>query len=92
MSKGMQEAKGKYINFLNTDDLFARKESVALAVGELQKQNADYFFSLTNRIEKDGDAESAKPLLDYYGNEETVWWGKGMCHQSMYVKIGRAHV
>lgn len=86
MRKGMQEAKGKYINFLNTDDLFARKESVALAVGELQKQNADYFFSLTNRIEKDGDAESAKPLLDYYGNEETVWWGKGMCHQSMYVK------
>lgn len=86
MRKGMIEANGKYINYLNTDDFFSYRNSVALAVEELERQNADYFFSPANRIEKDGNSESVQALLNYYGNEDTVWWGKGMCHQSMYVK------
>lgn len=85
MRKGMKAANGKYINFLNTDDFFSYDNSVALAVHELEIKHADYFFSLANRIEKDGNLELARPLLDYYGNEDTVWWGKGMCHQSMFV-------
>lgn len=86
MRKGMRLANGKYINYLNTDDFFSFSNSVALAVEELECQNADYFFSPANRIEKDGDSESVHANLNYYGNEDTVWWGKGMCHQSMYVK------
>ncbi len=86
MRKGMKEASGKYINYLNTDDFFSYNYSVELAIRKLENENADYFFSLANRIEKDSDVESVRPLLDYYGNEDTVWWGKGMCHQSMYVK------
>lgn len=87
MRKAVYLAKGKYINYLNTDDFFSTDYSVEKAVKCLEEQNGDYFYSLANRIAQDESTDILTPIdINYYGNENTVWWGKGMCHQSMFVK------
>lgn len=80
MNKGLAKAKGKYVNFLNTDDFFHNPLAVRLSVEQLEKEDADYSF---------GNA-----VLKYPDGKEVVWtgdlsrlpWASHYCHQTMFVR------
>ncbi len=80
MNKGIARAKGKYINFLNTDDFFHNAMAVEICVQQLEDNNADYSF--------------ANAFLEYADGKKVVWtgnitrlaWASHYCHQTMFVR------
>ena len=80
MNKGIAKAKGKYINFLNTDDFFHNAMAVEVSVQHLEKEQADYSF--------------ANAFLQYPSGKKVVWtgnitrlaWASHYCHQTMFVR------
>jgi glycosyltransferase involved in cell wall biosynthesis len=81
MQKGLEVASGEYINFMNSDDFFCDDKAIEIAANELITNNADMFYSGSNRIHKDG-------TIGY-------WWAEvgdfyvGGCpnHQSVWVRV-----
>ena len=80
MNKGLARAKGKYINFLNTDDFFHNPLAVEVSVQQLESHKADYSF--------------ANAFLQYPNGKKVVWtgnimrlaWASHYCHQTMFVR------
>lgn len=86
MRKAIDVAKGQYINYLNTDDYFTYENSVQKAVECLKREEADYFYSNANRIIKNSDNQECIEKCQYFGDVSTVPFGKGFCHQSLFVR------
>lgn len=82
MNKGIKVAKGKYINFLHTDDFFQNEKAVELSVNLLEQNNADYSFANTQGI----DAENDKLVDVWKGNVDKIPFGNHYCHQSMFIR------
>lgn len=80
MNKGLHLAKGKYINFLNTDDFFHNPSAIKLSISQLEKYSADYSF--------------ANAILKYENGKDVVWegdisclaWASHYCHQTMFIR------
>ncbi len=86
MRKGMDIANGQYINYLNTDDYFTYDYSVNKAVNCLMESQADFFYSNANRVIKDKNNQEKIEECQYFGDINTIPFGKGICHQSLFVR------
>jgi len=80
MDKSLDLVGTDYLNFMNSDDFFTRSDAVSIAVSNLNKSNADWFFS-NAYVER-------KNKTKY--NFPTSPWGVfacfGIVHQTMFVK------
>ena len=80
MNKGLARAKGKYINFLNTDDYFHNKDAVWLSVKALEEGAADYSFADAMQLHEDGNR------YVWAGDISKLLWAYHYCHQTMFVR------
>lgn len=86
MNKGIKQATGDYIWFMNAGDRIASPETLEKAMAGAQ--DADFIYGKTIRITEDGQQH---PWHKAHPNPETLNWksfGEGMvvCHQSMLVR------
>ena len=79
-NKGVNLAKGKYINFMNSDDFFCNSKAVELSVKALEKTNADFSCAKASIIWSNGCVKTMKPKMHY------VYFRMPFCHQTMFCK------
>ena len=82
MNKGIRNAFGKYIMFLNSDDAFLDCNSVENVIPVLEKENADYSYA---------DAEvytvnHSSLLYTWKGSIQDIPYGYYPCHQTVFVR------
>jgi len=85
MNKGISMASGKYINFLNSDDYFRKRDGIRDSVDAMELNDADFSYAPARVINWDGSKYCAK----YYGRspkKKSVFWVMPFCHQTMLVK------
>lgn len=80
MNKGLARAKGKYVNFLNTDDFFHNPQAVEVSVMLLEEQQADYSFANAFLQLPNGKK------VTWTGNLSRLAWASHYCHQTMFVR------
>lgn len=86
MNKGIQNATGDYIWFMNAGDRIATPETLEKAMAKAE--NADFIYGKTIRITEDGQQF---PWHKAHPTPESLNWksfGEGMvvCHQSMLIR------
>jgi glycosyltransferase involved in cell wall biosynthesis len=81
MNKGIKNAKGKYIVFLNTDDFFHNPDAIWESVFSLENSQADFSFA-SNRIlsEDEKNIVIRKPEIGSFIAQMPF------CHQTMFAK------
>ena len=80
LRKGQERAKGKYINFMNSDDFFSSPRTISIAVNSMIAEKADWFYSEGFIMARDGTTYGFP--TDVYG----VFSCLGILHQSMFVR------
>lgn len=82
MNKGIRNAQGKYVMFLNSDDAFLYQDSVANVIECLEKNNADYSYA-----DSEVYAENhSKILHTWKGTLLDIPFGYYPCHQTFFCK------
>lgn len=80
MNHGIEEAKGSYILFLNSDDYLKDTVSLDVVVDDLASSGADYCYGDVQMIYSNGH----KRILE--GDINKLPFAEHFCHQSMIVK------
>jgi len=80
MNKGINNAKGKYLIFLNSDDYF-NPNAISLSVEYLEKHNADFSFGKAKMFNLQNDTS-----LIFYPNESIFISSMPFSHQTMLCK------
>lgn len=80
-NKGIRQAEGKYIVFLNSDDYWTNPEAVETTVRLLEQTQADFCYSHHTRVEENGELQSVDaPRLG------TFFCAMPFCHQTMFTR------
>lgn len=79
MNKGVTNAKGEYIVFLNSDDYFENPEAVSRSIAALENSNADFSFGTVDMI-------NDKQTLTFYPFEPYFICTMPFSHQSMFCR------
>lgn len=80
MNKGIDKAKGNFINFLNSDDYFHDKRGVELSIAQIMKCQADYSFADAHVLKINGEH------VTWTGDISKLLIGTHYCHQTMFVR------
>ena len=80
MNIAAEAARGKYLAFLNSDDLYHAPEVLAELLNELERSGADYAFAPVRRIRVDGRVEE-RPAKLY-----SIFARMPYCHQTLIVR------
>lgn len=80
MNKGIAQAKGEYMNFMNSGDTFYETETLQKVFAE--RRTADVLYGDWMQIYKDHTSLQHFPSpVEIYG-----LWCKNICHQAMFIK------
>ena len=82
---GLTFAKGKFINFMNSDDYFSSPDAVQLAVNALESKGAKWFFSESTVLREDGTS------YKFPTSVAGVFNCLGIVHQTMWVDVQLLH-
>jgi len=77
----VSHASGKYLYFLNSDDMMYDDNVIQEAVDFLENKNADYIYGNVKVVDKNG-----KGLFDFKPRMENFWRDMPYSHQSFLVK------
>lgn len=81
MNKGIKQAKGKYIVFLNTDDYFHNPNAIKESVYSLENSQSDFSFASNRLLSEDGICDAIrKPEIGSFVAQMPF------CHQTMFAK------
>lgn len=86
MNKGLGMAKGDYVLFLNSDDLLARADALALVAARLGEAGPDCLFADTDFVKADGVTRAGRL---YSAKGFRRWWlriGVMPPHPSMFMR------
>lgn len=81
MNKGIRQATGKYVAFLNSDDYWHRDDGVERSVQMLEATDADFSYA-PYFLQKEGEqyATYVQPEIGSF------FYGMPICHQTMFTK------
>lgn len=80
MNKGLRNANGMYINFLNSDDCFNNPDGISRSIEKIIETDADYSFGDAKVIKRNGKT------IYWSGNIQNLPFGTThYCHQTMIV-------
>jgi glycosyltransferase involved in cell wall biosynthesis len=79
MNKGIKNATGKYVAFLNSDDFYSDKDAIRESVNALEKNNADFSYSSAHSI-------CEKSVNIFEGDMSTVISRMPFPHLTMFTK------
>ncbi len=80
MNKAIDKATGKYINFLNAGDTFAKNDVLSKVSKELSNE-VDYVYGGVNNVDENGYFQYVEPL-----EMCNIWNSLPFSHQSLFVK------
>lgn len=84
MNKGLSLARGKYISFLNSDDLWHDAGGIRMSVRLLELAQADFSYAPTRFIKQDGS------FSNYWGALPASFVSNHpFCHQTMFARVER---
>jgi len=88
MNKGIQNAEGEYVQFLNAGDVFVDNQVLNRVVHALKESTADFVFGETIDVDEEGNVLGERRLQ--VGSRKVDWklfrTGMRICHQAMFVK------
>ncbi|MDR1451899.1 MAG: glycosyltransferase [Helicobacteraceae bacterium] len=80
MQRGLQEATGDYIGFMNSDDYYAREDYVETAANELARTGAEWCFANAKRVFSDG--------VGFWNAEpDAIAFDICPCHQTVFMSV-----
>jgi GT2 family glycosyltransferase len=79
MNKGIKNATGKYVAFLNSDDFYNDKDAIKKSINVLEKNNADFSYSSVY-FEKSNKTEISE------GDISNIIIRMPFCHLTMFTK------
>lgn len=82
MNKGIRLAKGRYIVFINTDDMFSDNGAVAAVMKSIKAENADYAFANADVYTEN----HSKLVYTWYSRIDDIPYGYYPCHQTMFCR------
>lgn len=83
MNRGIKEAQGEFINFMNSDDYFYCNDAVELSVNAILKSGADWSYGYSNRI----DPKTNELLFKWYFDDyATIYNARCPNHQTLFVR------
>lgn len=81
LNKGIRNAKGKYIAFLNSDDYYCRTDAISKTVEALENTGADFAYASNELVSEDGDVYAVR-----YPEIGSFVAQMPFCHQTMFCK------
>ena len=83
MNRGLAEASGEFINFMNSDDYFCRNDAVELSIHAILKSGADWSYGRSHKVSLD-----TKDILFkwYFDDYATIYDGRCPNHQTLFVR------
>lgn len=83
MNRGLAEASGEFINFMNSDDYFCRNDAVELSIHAILKSGADWSYGRSHKVSLDTKEILFKWYFDDYA---TIYDGRCPNHQTLFVR------
>lgn len=83
MNRGIKEATGEFINFMNSDDYFYRNDAVELSINAILKEGADWSYGRSNKVDPNTQEIIFKWYFDDYAS---IYNARCPNHQTLFVR------
>lgn len=83
MNRGIKEAKGEFINFMNSDDYFYCNDAVEVSVKAILKAGADWSYGYSNRV----NPKTGEIVFKWYFEDYAcIYNARCPNHQTLFVR------